>query len=66
VSIVLDVSNALMRRHARPPADVVEALVYVDELGVRTIEPARPLLLLAIDQMVRSGLSAYDAMYLAP
>ena len=61
----IEVSNALLRRHARPPAEVVEALVYLDGLGVRTVEPDRPLLLLAIDQMVRSGLSAYDAMYLA-
>ena len=61
----IEVTNALMRRHARPPADVVEALVYLDELGVRTVEPDRPQLLLAIDHMVRTGLSAYDAMYLA-
>jgi len=61
----IEVTNTLIRRHARPPADVVEALVYLDELGVRTDEPDRPQLLLAIDHMVRAGLSAYDAMYLA-
>lgn len=48
-----------------PPDEVVGHLVDLNHLGLRTIEGDRPLLLLAMDQMVRSGLSAYDAMYLA-
>ncbi len=62
----IEVTNSLVRRHAHPPSAVVEHFVDLDVLGVRTVEIDRPLLLLAIDQMVRSGLSAYDAMYLAP
>ncbi len=61
----LEVTNVLGGRYAQPPSAVVEHFVDLDVLGVRAIEPDRPLLLLAIDQMVRSGLSAYDAMYLA-
>lgn len=61
----IEVTNSLVRRHAQPPSTVVEHFVDLDVLGLRTVEPDRPLLLLAIDQMVRSGLSAYDAMYLA-
>jgi predicted nucleic acid-binding protein len=61
----IEVTNSLVRRHAQPPSAVVEHFFDLDVLGVRTVEPDRPALLLAIDQMVRSGLSAYDAMYLA-
>lgn len=61
----IEVTNSLVRRHSHPPSAVIEHFVDLDVLGVRTVEPDRPLLLLAIDQMVRSGLSAYDAMYLA-
>ncbi len=61
----IEVSNSLIRRHAQPPAAVVENFVDLDALAIRTIDPDRPLLLLAIDQMVRHGLSAYDAMYLS-
>lgn len=61
----IEVTNALVRRRALSPADVVAEFVDLDDLGLTTIEPDRPLLLLAIDQMVRSGLSAYDAIYLA-
>ena len=61
----LEVSNVLAGRYELPPPAVVEHFVDLDDLGIRTIEPDRPLLLLAIDQMVRHGLSAYHAIYLA-
>lgn len=61
----IEITNSLVRAHAQPPADVIEDYVNLDDLGLRTVEPDRPLLLLAIDQMVRSGLTAYDAIYLA-
>jgi len=61
----IEVTNSLVRRHSQPPSAVVEHFVDLDVIGVRTVEPDRPALLLAIDQMVRSDLSAYDAMYLA-
>ena len=61
----IEVTHAVLGRRRLPPDEVVGYLVELDRLGVRTIEVDRPLLLLAIDQMVRSGLSAYDAIYLS-
>lgn len=61
----LEVTNALVRGNGFSPAEVVAELVDMDVLELTTIEPDRPLLLLAIDQMVRKGLTAYDAIYLA-
>ncbi|MDL2335665.1 MAG: type II toxin-antitoxin system VapC family toxin [Chloroflexota bacterium] len=61
----VEVLNSLVRRHRRPARHVIEDLVNLDRLGLRTIEPDRPLLLLAMDRMVDAGLSSYDAIYLA-
>ncbi len=61
----LEVTNALVRGNGFSPGDVVAEFVDLDFLDIKTIEPDRPLLLLAIDQMVRFRLSAYDAIYLA-
>jgi predicted nucleic acid-binding protein len=61
----LEVTNVLGRRPGLGPGDIVAMFVDLDYLELRTIELDRPLLLLAIDQMARSRLTAYDAMYLA-
>ena len=61
----LEISNVLVGSYSLSPTAIVEHFVDLDSLGVRTIEPDRPLLLLAIDQMVGAHLSAYDAIYLA-
>lgn len=61
----LELGNVLVGRYRQPPTVVVEHFVDLDALGIRTIEPDRPLLLLAIDEMLRFRLSAYDAIYLA-
>ena len=61
----IEIANVLVGRRRLDPAEMVAHLVDLDDMGLRTVEPDRPLLLLAIDQMVRHGLSAYDAMYLA-
>lgn len=61
----IEVAHVLGRRRQYGPVDLVEQLLGLDGLGMATVELDRPLLLLAIDQMVRSGLSAYDAIYLA-
>lgn len=61
----LEIANVLVRRHALPPHEVVEALREMDALGVDTIGIDRPLLLVAIDFQAQFGLSAYDAAYLA-
>jgi predicted nucleic acid-binding protein len=61
----LEVVNVLLRRHALPPEVVVEAIRELDELDLTTMHLDRPTLLLALDQATRSGLTAYDAAYLA-
>lgn len=61
----IEVTNALVRRGGRTSAAAIEGLVVLDGLGARTVEPDRPVLLLAIDAMERFGLSAYDAVYLS-
>jgi predicted nucleic acid-binding protein len=61
----IEVANVLVGRRKVAPDQAIAAFVDLDGLGLRTIEPDRPLLLLAIDRMVRFGLSAYDAIYLA-
>jgi predicted nucleic acid-binding protein len=43
---------------------VLEAFHRLDTLGLETVDTDRPLLILAIDRMERSGLTAYDAVYL--
>lgn len=61
----LEVTNRLARRSGVDPQEVVAMFVDLDLLALTTVELNRPLLLLVIDQMVRSGLTAYDAIYLA-
>jgi hypothetical protein len=57
--------NVLIRCHHFVVKDVVEAIRDVDELEVRTVGLDRRLLLHTVDQMIRHGLSAHDAAYLA-
>lgn len=61
----LELVNVLVRGYHREPAEVVEAVRELDELGVRTSEIDRPLLLLVLQWMLTEDLSAYDAAYLA-
>lgn len=61
----IEITHVLGRRRGFSPAAVVAELVDLDQWDLRTVEVDRPLLLLALDQMVRSGLTAYDAIYLA-
>jgi len=61
----IEVTNVLMRRRGGTAAAAVEGLIVLDGLGAQTVEPDRPVLLLAIGAMERFGLSAYDAVYLA-
>lgn len=61
----LEVTNSLIRRHGYFPSQVVEDLVALDQLKLKTIDLDRPLLLLVIDPMAEFGLSAYDGIYLA-
>jgi predicted nucleic acid-binding protein len=61
----LEIVNVLLRRHGLQPELVVEAIRDLDELDLATVQLDRPTLLLALDQAARSGLTAYDAVYLA-
>jgi predicted nucleic acid-binding protein len=61
----LEVTNMLGRRAGVGPQEVIAMFVDLDELAPTTVELDRPLLLLALDQMLRFGLTAYDAIYLA-
>jgi hypothetical protein len=57
--------NVLVRRHAWDPDAVVEAVRALDELGIETVAPDRPLVLAALDLAATHGISAYDAAHLA-
>lgn len=61
----LEIVNVLIRRHRLAHDDVVAALRELDEFGLESVRSDRALLLVAIDRAGRTGLSAYDAMYLA-
>jgi predicted nucleic acid-binding protein len=61
----VEVANVLVRRRGWNAEGAIAGLVVLDELVLRTIDLDRPTLLLALDRMGSSRLSAYDAMYLA-
>jgi predicted nucleic acid-binding protein len=61
----VEVLNVLGRRYLLAPPDMLEALVELEAAGLETVELDRPMLLLALDAVVRHGLTAYDAAYLA-
>ena len=61
----LEVVNLLVRRHGWDPDAVVEAIRELDELGIETVAPDRPMLLVALDLATIHGITAYDAAHLA-
>ena len=61
----LEITNVLVRRYRRGLERVIAALRDLDELGLETVPPDRPALLLGLDLMARHGLTSYDAAYLA-
>lgn len=61
----LEIVNVLGRRYHAPPQAMLEAIVELEAAGLETVELDRPMLLLALDAVVRLGLTAYDAAYLA-
>ena len=61
----LELVNVLTRRHGWEAGAVVAAIRELDELGLETVAPDRPLLLAALDAAARHGISAYDAAHLA-
>ncbi len=61
----LEVVNVLARRHGWEADAVVEALRDLDELGLETVAPDRPMLLSVLDLAATHGLTAYDAAHLA-
>jgi predicted nucleic acid-binding protein len=61
----LEIVNVLGRRFRGSPQATLEAVVELEAAGLETVELDRPMLLLAIDAVVRHGLTAHDAAYLA-
>ncbi len=61
----LEVVNVLVRRYGWDPDAVVEAVRELDELGIETVAPDRPMLLVALDLAATRDISAYDAAHLA-
>jgi predicted nucleic acid-binding protein len=61
----LEVLNTLGRRYRLGPDILLQAVADLDTAGVGTVPLDRPTLLLTLDAVVRHGLTAYDAAYLA-
>jgi predicted nucleic acid-binding protein len=61
----LEVVNVLAHRYRYPPPAVVEAAYELERLGLTTTEVGRPGVLAVIDAVTRTGVTAYDAAYLA-
>jgi predicted nucleic acid-binding protein len=61
----LEITNVLVRRQRWDADAVVEAVRELDELGLETVAPDRPILLAALDLAVAHGMTAYDAAHLA-
>jgi predicted nucleic acid-binding protein len=61
----LEILNVLLLRYSQPPELVLQSLVDLESLEFSTAELDRPHVLLTLDVIGRSGLSAYDASYLA-
>ena len=60
----LEVVNVLAHRYRWPPDAIVEAVYELQQAGMTTAEIGRPATLGVIDAIGRSGLTAYDAVYL--
>lgn len=61
----LEIANVLVRRFGYTSRQVTEAVQILDAFALRTVDIDRPLWLLAVEHMRRSGLASYDAAYLA-
>lgn len=61
----LEVINVLALRYRLAPGRVLEAIATLDAMSLETVQLDRPQLLLTLDVTARSGLTAYDAAYLA-
>jgi len=61
----LEVINVLALRYRLTPGRVLEAIATLDGMSLETVDLDRSQLLLTLDVMARSGLTAYDAGYVA-
>lgn len=59
-----EIVNVLAMRHRWSPAGIVEAVYELEQIGVSTADLGRPGTLAVIDTVGRTGLTAYDAVYL--
>jgi predicted nucleic acid-binding protein len=60
-----EVANSLVRRHGLAPAQVLEGIATLDDLGLTTAESDRAAVLASVALAAEHGLSIYDASYLA-
>ncbi len=60
----IELVNVLATRHRWSPAGIVEAVYELEQIGLSTADMGRPGTLAAIDVVGRTGLTAYDAVYL--
>lgn len=60
-----EVVNALTKGHGLSGGVVIETLFELDQFSITTVEVDRPLLLAGLHLVERSGLTIYDAVYLA-
>jgi predicted nucleic acid-binding protein len=60
----IELINVLAHRYRLAPAEVVEAVYELEQVGLVTTEIGRPGSLAVIDAAGRTGLTAYDAAYL--
>jgi predicted nucleic acid-binding protein len=61
----LELANVLARRHRVTPTTIVAAIRELDDLSLTSVPVDRAMLLVAVDLAGRTGLSTYDAAYLA-
>ncbi len=61
----LEVGNVLAGRRRLSDDQVLDALMRLEALGITTIEPDRPVRLLAMQLARTTGLTTYDGLYLA-
>jgi predicted nucleic acid-binding protein len=61
----LEVINVLALRYRLTPNRVLEAIAALDGMSLETVDLGRPQVLLTLDVIARTGLTAYDAAYVA-
>jgi predicted nucleic acid-binding protein len=61
----LEVVNVVRLRYRGSGQEMTEAVLWLERIGIGSVEASRSLLLMTIDVMERHRLTSYDATYLA-